>query len=64
VSVDPYYLLNANLSARLSPQVELSLLFNNVLNQEYRFPEYVRAKIPYVPGGPRFNAFARLTVEL
>lgn len=64
VVLSPYVLWNATLEVSLTSYAEVSLLLHNLLNQSYSYPEYIRARIESVPGGPPLSAYGRLTVHL
>ena len=49
-TLDSYILLNLNLKYSIDP-FTFDCTFNNILNVDYTYPEYVRAKIMDIPGG-------------
>ena len=49
-TIDSYVLLNLNLKYSISSFI-FDCTINNILNTDYTYPEYVRAKIMNIPGG-------------
>ena len=61
VSLPAYVLWNASLSVDLPAGFELAVQVHNILNTRYSYPEYVRALVPEVPGGPPLAIYGRLS---
>lgn len=49
---DPYTLVNLVLTIPFSYQFELDLIGQNLTDEEYYYPEYIRYNIDRTPGGP------------
>ncbi len=56
--IDPYLLWNLKATLRPAPSVEVSLIVDNLLDESYTYPEYIRRNIEDVPGGPGRALFA------
>ena len=59
-SLDPYTLVNLNVTLRLNSMFSISFKAENLLNEIYFYPEYVRRAIPSIPGGPGRSAYGRI----
>jgi outer membrane receptor protein involved in Fe transport len=61
----PSYIL-ANLTLTIKPTENLSLLLqgNNLLDEVYEYPEYIRMGIPSIPGGPGRAFYLKLVCTL
>lgn len=57
-TLDSYQLFNLTTVYRMK-QHELRLIFSNLSDETYTYPEPVRRKIPDVPGGADFSAYAQ-----
>lgn len=62
-SLDSYLLANLNIKYAFQPFV-INLTLNNILDQEYSYPEYIRAKIADIPGGRGRNTIVQVSYEL
>jgi iron complex outermembrane receptor protein len=60
VSVDAYTLVNLQLVVRPMENLKILLSANNVFDEEYEYPEYIRQNIPTVPGGPEAAYYAKV----
>lgn len=64
IELDPIFLLDARVSVRPDPMLELSLAARNVFDLSYSYPEYIRQRIDVVPGGPGFQIFGEVALRL
>jgi outer membrane receptor for ferrienterochelin and colicins len=63
-SLDAYRLVNLNITLQLARSVSVSIKAENLLDETYFYPEYVRRAIPFIPGGAGRLAYARLDFNL
>lgn len=59
-TLDAYTLLNARIGVKPVDPIELSIIFKNILDTEYYYPEYIRRSIPSIPGGPGQSFFVEI----
>lgn len=58
-----YVLANAVLDFPIYESVTISLIGNNLLDQKYTYPEYVRQVVETTPGGPGRAFYGRVTAD-
>ncbi len=63
VTVDPFFLLNLRVGYQLSEQLEIALVGQNLLDEEYFYPEQVRGNIETIPGGYRRAMFVSMSYK-
>lgn len=61
VSLPAYALWNASLSVDLPAGFAVAVQLHNLLNTRFSYPEYVRALVPEVPGGPPLAVYGQLS---
>jgi outer membrane cobalamin receptor len=62
-TVDPFFLLNLRVAYQLSDQLELAFVGQNLLDEEYFYPEQVRVRIDTIPGGPSRAMFVTMSYK-
>jgi len=60
-TTDAYQLLNLKLDYQLNQNIKTSLIINNLLDNEYYYPEDVRKNLAVIPGGPGRSIFLKIT---
>jgi iron complex outermembrane receptor protein len=63
-SLDAYKLVNLNVTLRLTNVFSVSFKGENLLNEIYFYPEYVRRAIPSIPGGPGRAGYVSMNFDL
>ena len=63
-ALDPYTLIRTRLGIRPTKSIELALIVDNVLDEEYYYPEYIRRSIPFIPGGPGRSFYVEVGYDL
>jgi len=59
--VDSYLLANLTVVVPVNERLRFSLTGRNLTDEAYEYPEYIRGRIPGIPGGPGRSLFARAT---
>ncbi len=63
-TIDSYMLSNLSLRASPLDNVTVWLKVRNLMDEEYTYPEYVRANIEEIPGGPARAVYAGISLDL
>lgn len=60
VTIDDYFLSNLQFTYKPSTNYKLFFTINNLFDQEYSYPEYIRQRIDDIPGGPERTFFGKI----
>jgi outer membrane receptor for ferrienterochelin and colicins len=63
-SLDAYKLVNLKMTLRVTKAFSVSFRGENLLNEIYFYPEYVRRAIPCIPGGPGRAGYVSIDFDL
>ncbi|MCK4523284.1 TonB-dependent receptor, partial [candidate division WOR-3 bacterium] len=63
-SIDAYTLVNLKITIKPSKELAISFIGNNLLDEDYEYPEYIRQSIPSIPGGPCRAFYVGISYQL